>query len=140
MRPDELLAILRKAHAVVADSRQWTARNFAEDELGRWVPVGSQRATRFNLAGAVTRCAGASAHEVIGALEMLLSAAPRELKPEMLGYSQGSTQEQALSLLAWAMTRLEASGFERPTHSDALQLAAPLSAAPSGQLRARPDR
>jgi hypothetical protein len=106
MSPHELLAIVRKAHALVADAQHWTGENFAEDDTGHWVPVGSVRATRFNLAGALIKGAGSSAREAIGALERVLADAPAELNAGKLTPSRGLTRTQALALLDWAVLQL----------------------------------
>jgi len=104
MDPRELLAVLRRANTLVADAAKWTARNFAEDPAGKWTPVGSERATRFNLAGALIKSGGPAAREAMQALEKLFAGA--SLDPTVLS-SPGLTRTQALELLRWAMRRLE---------------------------------
>jgi hypothetical protein len=102
-----LLKILRAANALVATPERWTVRNFAETAVGKWVPVGSEHASRFNLAGAVIKSAGASVREAMREFTTLLSDAPAELHPRHWAQAQGLTRTQAVELLGWAMVRLE---------------------------------
>lgn len=101
----DLLAILRKTKSLVADPSRWAEHNFAEDPAGKWVPVGSEAATRFNLAGAFMRSAGASSREAARAFGALLSTAPSWLATEHWWFARGLTRTQALDILEWAIQR-----------------------------------
>lgn len=108
MSPVELLRILRNTRTLVADSTHWTADNFAEDDTGKWVPVGSEHATRFNLAGALIRSASSAARDAMSALQRLLCSAPRALAQLPWANTRGIMRAQALDLLDWSISRLEA--------------------------------
>jgi hypothetical protein len=103
----ELLKILHAARALVVAPERWTERNFAETATGKWVPVGSEHATRFNLAGALIKSAGGSVREAMTAFTKLLSDAPMELHARAWTEAQTLTRLEAVELLRYAMGRLE---------------------------------
>lgn len=113
MRPDELLVILRKTQALIADARRWTGCNFAEDEAGRWVPVGSERAVKFNLAGALIKSAGTMSRQATHAFTELLTRAARPVDSLMLSGPDQRLHSQALEVLAVAIEQLEMSTAEQ---------------------------
>ena len=115
MSNGELLEILHAAKALLSAPERWTERAFAETDEGKWVPVGSEHARRFNLAGAVIKSAGASVRETMSALTKLLHDAPAELDPLHWTQATGLTRTQALELLDWAMERLRRVAAEGPT-------------------------
>ena len=110
MSPLELREILKMAHEIVANPARWTERNFAEDEQGRWAPVGSQKAVRFNLAGAMIKSSGTSSRAAMQAFAELTCLAPAELDVEQWRHARGLTRSHALALLEWAIQRLEGVG------------------------------
>lgn len=109
MPPAELIAILRKTQSLIADPRRWTEHHFAEDKAGKWVPVGSEHAVRFNLAGAVIRSAGPASREAMRALTELLSNTALMVDSRVLGQAHGVLHSQALELLGLAIRQLESS-------------------------------
>ena len=107
MTYNELLPIVRAARALVAKPEAWSARNYAEDETGRFVPVGDARAAKFNLEGALVRAAGLSARAAVDALTRLFSTAPAALHASFFGAPRSWTRQQALDLLDWTIQQLE---------------------------------
>lgn len=92
---------------MVDDPTRWAERNFAEDLAGGWVPVGSERAVKFNLAGAVIKAAGASSREVMRAMSELLCNAPEALETERWRQARAFPRRKALELLSWVIERVE---------------------------------
>jgi hypothetical protein len=124
MSPAELRAIVRKTLELIADSTRWTERYFAEDKSGKWVPVGSQEAVRFNLAGAFINSAAPASREAVRAFTELLCAAPAGLETFRWRHAHGLGRSQALELLHWALGRLDSlhsngQGVPQELHSKA---------------------
>jgi hypothetical protein len=103
----ELLAIVRRAYTTLSDSSRWSARHYAEDSTGRWAPVGSEQARRFNLEGALMHAAGSDARsalapilEIFQAIDPAAPARRRATSTNLL------TRSEALALLEAAMAHL----------------------------------
>jgi hypothetical protein len=118
MSPAELHAIVRKAHLLIADSARWAERHFAEDKSGKWVPVGSRDAVRFNLAGAMIKSAGRSAQEATRAFAELLCVAPAGLETIRWRHAEGLGRSEALELLRWALARLDSLNAQQRSVDD----------------------
>ena len=104
----ELLVILDRARALLTDSSRWSGRHYAEDETGRWTPVGSAHAARFNLEGGLIRAAGRDTREaLVAAFKVFGEVSPQALV-RLKTSSPALTHAEALSLLDDAMAHLSA--------------------------------
>ena len=102
----ELLEILSSARSLLADVSCWSAAHIAADGNGRWVPVGSNDARRFNLQGAVIRAAGHRAREAMKAAESALGSASSPGFARVLTSPHAMTHAQALAWLDSAIFTL----------------------------------
>ena len=113
----ELLSVVRAARMLVSDPAKWNRRNYAEDESGRWVPVGSDRAVTFNLMGALVRAAGASNRHALGPiLQAFADTSPQFWGQWTRDPLRPLTREQALMMLDRAIAHLSLAAegtFER---------------------------
>jgi hypothetical protein len=102
----ELLEILSSARSILSDASCWAAAHIAADVNGRWVPVGSDDARRFNLQGAVIRAAGYRARETMKAVESALGGASSATFARVLTSPQAMTHTEALEWLDAAISSL----------------------------------
>jgi len=103
----ELLVILNRARTLLSDPSRWSDQHYAEDESGRWIPVGSSQAARFNLEGALMHAAGRDAREAIAAIfDVFAVTAPQELERLKRRPSSTLTHAEAIALLDQAMRQL----------------------------------
>jgi hypothetical protein len=80
----------------------------AADDHGRWLPVGSDEATRFNLRGAVIRVAGHRARDAVKALEDALRGCSSATFAATLTSPTPLTHAESLWWLDQAIERLRA--------------------------------
>lgn len=103
----ELFAIVRRAHTILSDAKHWTPRHYAEDAAGRWAPVGSEQARRFNLEGALVHAAGGNARSALAAILGVFREIAPEAPARMKATATSSlTHPEALALLELAMAHL----------------------------------
>jgi hypothetical protein len=102
----ELLEILAAARRLLADGSRWSPVHIATDANGRWVPVGTTDATRFNLQGAVIRAAGFRAREVMKDAESALRMRSSDTFAGMLASPRQMTHAEALAWLDTAASLL----------------------------------
>ena len=102
----ELLEILTSARNLLSDASCWSAVHIAADVNGRWVPVGSDAARRFNLQGAVIRAAGYRARDAMKAAEGALQGVSSATFARVLTSPQAMTHTEALAWLDAAISSL----------------------------------
>src|SRR5215471_6675308 len=102
----ELLEILTSARNLLSDASRWSADHIAADVNGRWVPVGSDGARRFNLQGAVIRAAGYRARDAMKAAENTLGSVSSTAFARVLTSPQVMTHSEALAWLYSSIFRL----------------------------------
>jgi len=128
----ELLVILRRARALLSDPSHWTGRHYAENAEGRWIPVGSSQATRFNLEGALVHAAGRDAREALAAIfDVFGEASPEILARLRSTLAPSLTHSEALALLDAAIVHLSFVA-ERKQSGTRLRAITPDHAAPHG--------
>lgn len=110
MDTGDLLDIIGRARRLLADPDRWSAHHYAEDENGRWVPVGSSRAVRFNLEGALVRSAGLRAREAMSAAAPVFRESSPGLYPRMFTTPRAMTRSEAFLLLDAAIAQLLPAG------------------------------
>ena len=128
-RHDALLAFLRAARALLARPEGWLSRDYAADAEGDWVPVGSPRAVRFSLSGALLR-AGRGSKELLSAAREIFREQAAEQYPRILG-SEG-THADVLNLLDAAIAQVERGGERRVRSHSGVQNRVVEASAPSG--------
>jgi hypothetical protein len=104
----ELLGILVSARDMLADESRWSPVHIATDEDGRWLPVGSHQASRFNLQGAVIRAAGHRARDAMKTTESALRACSSAKFATTLTVPRPMTQVESLDWLDTAISSLAA--------------------------------
>lgn len=104
----ELLVILNRARTLLTDPSHWASRHYAEDDTGRWVPVGSSRAVRFSLEGALVNAAGRDAREALPAILELFREVSSDAVVRLKPTSASLTHAEALELIDETMRRLSA--------------------------------
>ena len=82
--------------------------HIATDEDGRWVPVGSGSAVRFNLLGAVIRTAGFRARDAMKTAESALLVCSSETFARTLSSPRPMRHAEALAWLEGAISALRA--------------------------------
>jgi hypothetical protein len=102
----ELLEILTSARNLLSDESRWSDVHIAADVDGRWVPVGSDAAVRFNLQGAVIRAAGYRARDAMKTAEIALGSALSVPFARALTSPQAMTHSEALAWLDAASSSL----------------------------------
>lgn len=102
----ELLEILTSARNLLSDASRWSAVHIAADINGRWVPVGSDAARRFNLQGAVIRAAGYRARDAMKGAEGALGSVSSPTFARVLTSPQVMTHAEALAWLDTAISSL----------------------------------
>ena len=113
MEVRELLVILNSARDLLGDGSRWSPVHIAEDGDGRWVPVGDDSATRFNLVGAVIRAAGYRAREAMKAVESVLRTCSSEMFARTLTSARPMTHTEAVEWLETAAAALTATAAIR---------------------------
>jgi len=112
----ELLVILNRARMLLSDPGNWSPRYYAEDEHGRWVPVGSSAAVRFNLEGALVHAAGRDVRGALPAIFEIFGAVSAEALARLKNASTSLTHREAVALIDDAMAKLSAPSV--PTRSE----------------------
>jgi hypothetical protein len=112
----ELLIILDRARTLLSEPSSWSARYYAEDESGRWVPVGSSAAVRFNLEGALVHAAGRDVRGALPAIFELFGAVSAKALARLKTSPSALTYREAVSLLDETMAKL--SQPSAPTRSE----------------------
>lgn len=103
----ELLAIVRRAYVTLSDPGRWSGRHYAENAEGQWTPVGSERARRFNLEGALVHAAGRDTRSALPAiLDVFRTIAPEALDHMKATSRSPMTHSEALELLEAAIAHL----------------------------------
>lgn len=102
----ELLVILNRARTLLSDPRSWSSRYYAEDDEGRWVPVGSSAATRFNLEGALVHAAGRDVRVALPAILELFGVVSADARSRLKNAPASLTHSEALQLLDDTMAKL----------------------------------
>jgi hypothetical protein len=112
----ELLIILNRARTLLSDPHSWSGRYYAEDESGRWVPVGSSAAVRFNLEGALVHAAGRDVRGALPAIFEIFGAVSTTALARLKSAPSSLTHEDAITLLDDAMAKLSSPSI--PTRSE----------------------
>ena len=110
----QLIETLTSARDLLEDRLRWSPVHIATDENGRWVPVGDDSATRFNLQGAVIRAAGHRARDVMKATEHALRAYSSESFARTLLSPRPMRHAEALEWLNTAISVLALQLPEKP--------------------------
>lgn len=112
----ELLVILNRARTLLSEPSSWSSRYYAEDDSGRWVPVGSSAAARFNLEGALVHAAGRDVRGALPAIFELFGAVSATALARLKTSPSSLTYRDAVSLLDDTMAKL--SQPSAPTRSE----------------------
>lgn len=104
----ELLVILNRARMLLSDPRNWSQKHYAEDETGRWTPVGSSAAVRFNLEGALVHAAGRDVRGALPGIFQIFGAVAPDALARIKTAPTTFTHAEVLSLLDEAMASLSA--------------------------------
>jgi hypothetical protein len=120
----ELLVILNRARTLLSDAHGWSSRYYAEDQSGRWVPVGSSAAVRFNLEGALVHAAGRDVRGALPAIFELFGEVSTRALARLKATPSALTYSEAVSLLDESMAKLSSPGVPRNSEVRPLTAAA----------------